>query len=201
MRNKPYSESCGQNRDAILNVIRPLLTHAGSVLEIGSGTGQHAVYFSEMLPHITWNTSDRIENIESIKLWLAEVDNDKLLQPVVLDVAQPSWPEVAFDTVFTANTCHIMNQRCVENMISKAGELLPEGGQLIIYGPFNYNQQYTSTSNHQFDQWLKSRDSESGIRNFEDLNGLAEKAGMRLVSDYEMPANNRILHWQKQRSS
>ncbi|MCK5003025.1 MAG: DUF938 domain-containing protein [Gammaproteobacteria bacterium] len=197
MEIKPYAESCDQNRDAIFNVLQPLLTHSSAVLEIGSGTGQHAVYFSEKSPHIVWHTSDQAENIEGIKLWVSEIETERLRQPVELDVTQAIWPDISFDTVFTANTCHIMDQRSVEIMLKRVGELLPKEGQLIIYGPFNYNRQYTSSSNEQFDQWLKSRDPESCIKNFEDLNELAEKTGMRLINDYEMPANNRILHWRK----
>ena len=173
IQNKPYAESCDQNRDAIFTVIQPLLFKSISVLEIGSGTGQHAVYFSEKLPHLIWNTSDRRENIKGIKLWLSNSGAKNIPQPVDLDVTQSIWPELFFDTVFTANTCHIMSQQSVEIMFKRVGELLPEGGQLIIYGPFNYKQQYTSASNERFDQWLKSRDSKSSIRNFEDLNGLA----------------------------
>ena len=197
MKTKPYAESCDQNRNAILDVIQPLLLNASSLLEIGSGTGQHAVYFTEKLPHITWNTSDRAENIEGIKLWLSDADNDNLPSPIELDVRQENWPELTIDAVFTANTCHIMSPQSVEVMIDQIGKLIPEGSQLIIYGPFNYNNKYTSPSNEQFDQWLKNRDPESAIRNFEDLNELARKAGLNLAGDYEMPANNRILHWQK----
>ena len=197
MKNKPYAESCEQNRRVILDVIQPLLVNSKSLLEIGSGTGQHAVYFSEKLPHIIWNSSDRTENIEAIKLWLSDTDSEKLPTPIELDVTQNIWPDITVDTVFTANTCHIMSQQSVETMIERVGQLLPAEGQLIIYGPFNYNQQYTSPSNERFDQWLKQRDSQSAIRNFEDINNLARKAGLNLVNDYEMPANNRILHWRK----
>jgi cyclopropane fatty-acyl-phospholipid synthase-like methyltransferase len=197
MTNRPYAESCEQNQGAILAVIQPLLLNARSVLEIGSGTGQHAVYFSEKLPHLIWNTSDRAENIDGIRLWLSEKSAHNTPQPLELDVTQEHWPEVSFDTVFTANTCHIMSQQSVETLFARVGERLPENGQLIIYGPFNYGQQYTSASNAQFDQWLMKRDPQSRIRNFEDLNALAEKAGMVLAHDYEMPANNRILHWVK----
>ena len=197
MPTKPYAESCDQNRDAILAVIQPLLSNSKSVLEIGSGTGQHAVYFSEKLPHLIWHTSDRKENIAGIKLWLDENGGKNTPRPIELDVTQEVWPDISCDTIFTANTCHIMNQQSVDAMFNCIGSLIPDGGQLIIYGPFNYNRQYTSDSNERFDQWLKSRDPESGIRNFEDLNILAEKTGMRLVDDYQMPANNRILHWRK----
>lgn len=197
MKNKPYAKSCEQNRRVILDVIQPLLVNSKSLLEIGSGTGQHAVYFSEKLPHIIWNSSDRTENIEAIKLWLSDTDSEKLPTPIELDVTQNIWPDITVDTVFTANTCHIMSQQSVETMVERVGQLLPAEGQLIIYGPFNYNQQYTSPSNERFDQWLKQRDPQSAIRNFEDINNLARKAGLNLVNDYEMPANNRILHWRK----
>lgn len=197
MKTKPYAESCDQNRNAILDVLQPLLLNSHSLLEIGSGTGQHAVYFTKKLPHITWNTSDRAENIEGIKLWLSDTGNERLPPPIELDVTQDNWPEITIDTVFTANTCHIMNQQSVEIMMAQVGKLIPVGGQLIIYGPFNYNQKYSSLSNEKFDQWLKNRDPESAIRNFEDLNELAGKAGLNLAGDYEMPANNRILHWRK----
>ena len=197
MKNKPYAESCDQNRNDILDIIQPLLINSRSLLEIGSGTGQHAVYFTEQLPHITWYTSDRAENLEGIKLWLSDTDNEQLPPPIELDVRKKNWPEITFDTVFTANTCHIMNQQSVEVMIAQVGKHLPAGGQLIIYGPFNYNQKYTSASNEKFDRWLKERDKESAIRNFEDLNELAGKAGLNLVGDYQMPANNRVLCWRK----
>ncbi len=198
---KPHSDSCDQNRDAILTVIQPLLSHSNSVLEIGSGTGQHAIYFSEKLPHLIWNTSDCIENLPGIELWLSEASTTNLPQTVALDVTQDVWPELSVDTVFTANTCHIMNQQSVDIMFQQVAKLLPLNGQLIIYGPFNYNQRYTSLSNEKFDQWLKVRDPESRIRNFEDLNRLAERGNMSLVKDYPMPANNRILHWKKTKSA
>lgn len=197
MKNKPYTESCDQNRSVILNIIRPLLLDSSSVLEIGSGTGQHAVYFAENLPHIIWNTSDCIENIEGIQIWLADTNSQQLPPTIELDVSQKNWPVLNIDTVFTANTCHIMNQQHVEAMFKEVSKILPKGGQLIIYGPFNYNNQYTSLSNKRFDQWLKQRNSGSAIRNFETLNEFAKQAGLNLIHDYEMPANNRILHWKK----
>ncbi|MDH5710911.1 MAG: class I SAM-dependent methyltransferase [Gammaproteobacteria bacterium] len=196
MQNKPYAESCDQNRDVILSVIKPLLALSYSVLEIGSGTGQHALYFSHKLPHLTWQTSDRNENIGGIKLWLSD-SAQTLPEPIELDVNNNPWPDIDCDAVFTANTCHIMNQDSVVAMFSGIGKLLSDGGQFIIYGPFNYNQRYTSQSNEHFDQWLKSRDPESGIKHFEELNHLAALSNMHLTNDFEMPANNRILHWVK----
>ena len=194
---KPVSEACERNREPILSVIKPLLQDAKSVLEIGSGTGQHAVYFAEKMPHLTWITSDRQENHAGIIAWLEDAGLTNTRGPLNLDVAQAVWPSVEVDAVFSANAVHIMHWVEVEKMIAGCGKLLSASGLLILYGPFNYNGQYTSESNARFDDWLKTRDPQSGIRNFEDINALAETAGLVLEQDYEMPANNRILCWRK----
>jgi len=195
--NKPYAESCEQNREPILSVIQPLLARSKAVLEIGSGTGQHAVYFAQGMPQLVWHTSDQAEHHPGIHCWLEEADLENTQLPLELDVSQPVWPEMVIDSVFTANTLHIMSWQHVEKLFAGVGRILPNNGQLLIYGPFNYNNNYTSNSNREFDGWLKSRDPLSGIRNFEDVNALAEQAGMRLMNDYAMPANNRILYWEK----
>jgi cyclopropane fatty-acyl-phospholipid synthase-like methyltransferase len=194
---KPYAESCDENREPILSVIQPLLKDCSTVFEIGSGTGQHAVYFAEKLPHLVWHTSDCIEYHAGIKMWLQEAGLENTPAPVELNVSTSAWPQQKFDAVFSANTVHIMHWSDVEAMFSGAGSMLSRGGRFMLYGPFNYDNQYTSDSNARFDNWLKSRDPESGIRNFEDLDTLAQQAGMFLKHDYEMPANNRILYWQK----
>lgn len=193
--NKPYSESCDQNRESILPVIQRVLAESRSVLEIGSGTGQHAVAFAAGMPHLIWHTSDRLENHAGIRLWLDESGLDNVRAPLSLDVMQAEWPDIEVDAIFTANTAHIMHWPEVEVMFDGIGQLLSAGGNLLIYGPFNYDGQYTSDSNARFDQWLKMRDPMSGIRNFEAVDSLASKAGMALKNDYTMPANNRILHW------
>jgi len=197
MSNKPYAESCEQNRDPIFAVLQPLFTDRTAVLEIGSGTGQHAVYFAEKMPHLTWHCSDRIENHEGIQLWLDEAHLSNTRSPIALDVSHDNWPELKVDAVFSANSVHIMHWSDVQACFAGVGKLLPAQGLFALYGPFNYNHQYTSDSNARFDKWLKERDPNSGIRNFEDLNQLAELAGMRLHDDFAMPANNRILCWQK----
>jgi len=194
---KPYAESCDENREPILSVIQSLLKGCSTVFEIGSGTGQHAVYFAEMLPHLVWYTSDCIEHHAGIKMWLQEAGLENTPAPVELNVSTSAWPQQKFDAVFSANTVHIMHWSEVEAMFAGAGAILSGGGRFMLYGPFNYDTQYTSESNASFDSWLKSRDPESGIRNFEDLDTLAQQAGMFLKHDYEMPANNRILYWQK----
>lgn len=195
--NKPYSPACDNNRDPILAVIRPLLEECRAVLEVGSGTGQHAVYFAERLPHLIWYTSDVSANHAGIKQWLKEADLSNTRPPAVLDVTQDRWPMLNVDAVFSANTAHIMNWRAVEKFFTGVGATLPPGGCFLLYGPFNFGGRYTSDSNARFDVWLKENDPESGIRNFEDLDLLAGQAGMRMKQDYAMPANNRILYWEK----
>ncbi|MDT8282797.1 MAG: DUF938 domain-containing protein [Gammaproteobacteria bacterium] len=196
--NKPYSESCDQNKEPILSVLSHLFASTQNVLEIGSGTGQHAVFFAEKLPHLKWHTSDCQPYLEGINMWLAEKNRMNVIAPFELDVTLSRWPELEVDAVFTANSLHIMSKRDVESFMSGVGELLDEKGKLVIYGPFNYHGTYTSDSNARFDQWLKDRDPLSGIKHFEDIVLLANKNAMQLVDDYEMPANNRILHFTKQ---
>lgn len=195
--NKPYAEACDRNRAPILSVIEPLFADCKSVLEIGSGTGQHAVFFAAKMPHLVWQTSDVKENHADIKAWLHDAELSNVGAPVLLDVKQKNWPDINVDAVFTANTVHIMHQDGVEAMFAGAGKLLPQQGKFVLYGPFNYRNQYTSESNARFDMWLKARDPQSGIRNFDDLDTLANAAGMIFRQDYDMPANNRILYWQK----
>ncbi len=200
---KPFSESCEQNKDVILNVIQPLLTESRCLLEIGSGTGQHAVYFGHAMPHLQWHTSDRSEpSLGGIQMWLDDaaannVNVANVHSPFVLDVMQNNWPVTQFDAVFMANTLHIMSLPQVEALFKQAPLLLQKEGLFLVYGPFNYNGQYTSDSNKQFDGWLKSRDPDSGIKDFAVIDELARKSGLKLQADYEMPANNRILCWQK----
>jgi len=196
--HKPYSDSCDQNRDSIFEVIQPLLKNKKSVLEIGSGTGQHAVYFSQKMPHLIWQTSDQQPYHQGINLWLDGAGLDNTPPPIPLNVSTDSWPDQNFDAIFSANAVHIMAWENVIDFFENAPKLLNSGGLFILYGPFNYNQQYTSESNARFDIWLKQRDPNSAIRDFEALDQLANDAGMVLQSDHALPANNRILVWVKQ---
>lgn len=194
---KPLSEACERNRGPILEVIKPLLTGRRSVLELGSGTGQHAVYFAEHMPWLTWQASDLPENLPGIRAWLDEAALGNTPPPRQLDVSLDEWPQSGYDAVFSANAVHIMAWEKVKDLVAGAAAVLGEGGLLILYGPFNYGNNYTSDSNRQFDSWLKLRDPDSGIRNFEDLDALAAAAGMAFREDHEMPSNNRILCWQR----
>jgi cyclopropane fatty-acyl-phospholipid synthase-like methyltransferase len=193
--NKPYAESCDQNRDPIISVIGPLLQEYSSLLEIGSGTGQHAVYFGSSMPHLDWYTSDRPENLPGIKQWLKEAQLENVHEPVELDVTKSDWPDLRVDAVFSANTLHIMSWQEVQAFFEGIPRVLNQGGLLMVYGPFNYHGDYTSESNARFDAWLKARDPKSGIRDFEDLNRLALQSGLNLYKDFAMPANNRTLCW------
>lgn len=194
---KPYSESCEQNREPILHIITPLFAPLKHILEIGSGTGQHAVYFAAKMPHLIWQPSDLEASQRGIQMWVDEANLANVRTPIYLDVRQPQWPELHVDAVFSANTTHIMHWPEVQALFAGVGQLLPPEGLFVLYGPFNYNRQYTSESNASFDNWLKARDPLRGIRDAADLNQLAEKTGMTLYEDYAMPANNRILCWKK----
>jgi len=195
---KPYSDACDENREPILEVIRQEFSACRTVLEIGSGTGQHAVYFGRQLPQLTWQPSDIAGNHPGINAWRSEAGLDNVPPPLQLDVSRDDWPAVCYDGVFSANTCHIMSWGEVESMFRGIGRVLLPGGVLCLYGPFNYRNAYTSDSNARFDAFLKSRDPASGIRNFEDLDSLAADNGMRFRQDHEMPVNNRLLVWSRQ---
>jgi SAM-dependent methyltransferase len=189
---KPFSESCERNQAPILERLREVFSQAANILEIGSGTGQHAVHFGAALPHLIWQTSDLPANHLGIQAWLDEAALPNVLPPIALDVNAP-WPEQVFDGVFTANTLHIVGWDAGQKLIAGAGKVLRPGGQLVIYGPFNYRGAYTSDSNARFDEWLKNRDARSGIRDFEAVIKCAEFNGLQLEVDHAMPANNRLL--------
>ena len=197
MIKKPYSESCDQNKEVILAVISPILSTVISVLEIGSGTGQHAIFFAEKMSHLIWHTSDCRDYLEGINCWLDEAKVENIIAPVELNVSHSKWLEKKMDAIFTANSVHIMSKGEAEDLIKGSAAVLKSNGSLLIYGPFNYDGNYTSESNKKFDQWLKHRDKLSGIKDFETINGLALDNGLSLKEDYEMPANNRVLHFVK----
>lgn len=197
MDPKPFSESCVQNRDPILAVLRAVLADRQRVLEIGSGTGQHAVDFGAALPHLSWQTADVAAHHAGIRMWLDDAALPNVLPPIELDVNQQAWRTGRYDAVFSANTLHIMGWPDVTQFFSGVGAVLEPGGVLVVYGPFNYNGTYTSESNARFDAWLKSRDPASGVRDFEAVNALAHAQGLVLQQDIAMPANNRSLVWRR----
>jgi cyclopropane fatty-acyl-phospholipid synthase-like methyltransferase len=194
---KQFSEACEENKDPILAVLGKVLADCRQVLEIGSGTGQHAVYFATRLPHLSWQTSDLDCNHASINAWRQDAVAGNVRKPLSLDVSCGPWPGQQYDGVFSANTTHIMSWPEVRKMFAGVGQVLVPGGVFCLYGPFNYRQRYTSESNARFDRWLRNRDPLSGLRNFEDLDELANSHGMALQQDWEMPVNNRLLVWRK----
>ena len=196
--SKPFSQPSENNKRPILEVLTRYLADVPDVLEIGSGTGQHAVFFGEQLPHLRWQTSDRLEHHEGIRDWIREAGRENVLPPLLLDVTDEVWPVEAASAVFSANTVHIMAWSVVEGLIRGVGRTLRPEGLFLLYGPFNYGGSYTSESNARFDDWLKSRDARSAIRHFEDMDREADKAGLTLVEDVGMPANNRLLVWRRE---
>jgi SAM-dependent methyltransferase len=194
---KPYAESCDINKHPILEVLQDLFIDRKHVLELASGTGQHAVHFARALPHLTWQTSELAENHTGIQAWLDEAQLPNVFSPVHIDANDEQWPVDHFDAIFNANTVHIMSWPEVVKLFSGIGRVLDQDGLLCLYGPFNYDRKFTSESNARFDVWLKSRNPLSGVRDFEALNALADAQGMTLLRDIEMPINNRTLVWQR----
>ena len=189
---KPFSQSCENNKQAILTALTGEFLQPQRILEIGTGSAQHAVYFAAQLPHLTWQTSDLACNHAGIHSWLDSVSLANLQRPILLDLNQP-WPIDNVDGIFTANTLHIVSWRLVKNFFQGVGEHLSSDGKLCIYGPFNYQGQFTSQSNADFDVWLKNIDVERGIRDIEAISQLANQQGLILRDDHAMPANNRLL--------
>lgn len=198
MRSKPYSTACERNRDPILDVLRVHFADRRQVLEIGSGTGQHAVYFAEALPHLTWQTADRADGLAGIQLWLDDANLPNTPVPLELDVNQADWLRKQYDAIFSANTLHIMSWPEVQKLFARLPEVMTPDAKLVIYGPFNYQGRFTSASNEAFDAALKQDASHRGIRDFEAVDQLAQNIGLHLIEDRAMPANNRCLVWQRE---
>ena len=191
---KPFSAACERNRDPILSVLKEyILPQDRRLLEIGAGTGQHAVYFAPKFPQVEWYPTDLSGNIFGMKKWIDEARIPNLQKPQKLDVSKDDFPKLKFDVVFTANTFHIMHWKDCKSFMKLLGHRLREGSRAIFYGPFKYNGEFTSPSNAEFDASLKERDPLCGIRAFEDVNSNMIKNGFELILDQEMPANNQIL--------
>ena len=191
------SEACERNKGPILRILAEALAQSSAVLEIGSGTGQHAVHFATHLPHLSWQPSDTGDYLPGLRERIARAGPANLRAPIELDVRELPWPLDAVDVLFTANTLHIMGWTAVRDLFRGAGTVLIAAGTMCIYGPFRYGGRYTSTSNAEFDRYLKARDPESGIRDFESINALANEQGLELAADHVMPANNQLLVWRR----
>jgi SAM-dependent methyltransferase len=191
----PHSEACERNKQPILRILADVLRDASSVLEIGSGTGQHAAHFATHLPHLSWQPTDRREYLAGLSERVRLEGPSNLCAPLELDVCSGAWPTTSFDAVFTANTLHIMSWPEVKALLSGAAARLAPGGHLLVYGPFRYAGRYTSHSNAIFDDQLRARDPASGIRDFEAVHEIACSVGMAVEADHAMPANNRLVIW------
>lgn len=191
---RPFSQACANNQQPILEIIQPLFAGVDEVFEIGSGTGQHAVYFGKAMPHLRWHCSDLPEHHAGINAWRESAALPNVLAPLAFDVNKP-WPIETTPAIFSANVVHIISWPEVEYVFEGIARHLCKPGIVCFYGPYNYDGRFTSESNARFDQWLKDRDPRSGIRDFEKIDELARKAGLVLQADHTMPANNRCLVW------
>lgn len=189
----PFSQACENNKSPILERLRETFNARGTVLEIGTGTGQHAVHFAAAMPHLQWQPTDhpRAAHLAIARLEQAALPN--ILPMRELDVSTPPWPSQAFRWAFSANTAHIMSWAEVEQMFRGIGAGLPVGGAFCLYGPFRHQGEFTSESNRAFDQSLRSQAQHMGIRDIDDLSALAKAVGLVLREDYTMPANNEML--------
>ena len=197
MVSRPHASAASRNAAPILEVLSHELESCSRVLEVGSGTGQHAVLFAEQLVHLEWQPSDLQQNLPGIRQWIHYARSENVSAPFELDVLVSSAPPGDYDAVFTANTAHIMSYDAVCNMIRIVGEVLEPGGIFCLYGPLKLEGAHTTESNKVFDQSLRSRNPRMGIRDLDDLRGLAVSSGLSLKRIYAMPANNFLTVWSK----
>jgi SAM-dependent methyltransferase len=193
----PFSQASENNKNAILEVFSRHFGDKDTVLELAAGTGQHAVFFASLFTYLTWQSSDIPSNVDSLNRRISFAELDNLPSPIAIDVNHKPWGCDVYDAVFTANSLHIMSAHSVENFFREVAKHIAPEGLLCVYGPFKYGGEFTTESNASFDLWLKERDLVSGVRDFEWVNQLAASAGLKLLEDNAMPANNQLVIWQK----
>jgi SAM-dependent methyltransferase len=194
----PLSAACERNKDPILEVLRVRFADRAQVLEIGSGTGQHAVHFARALAHLTWHPTEQLAYLADLAERVKLEGGHNLRPPTLLDVTQAVWPVRSVDAMFTANTLHIMSWTEVIALYRGVGAVLAPGGVFCVYGPFRYDGRYTSDSNQEFDRMLQERDPQSGLRDIQAITALAEQYGLILDADHDLPANNRLVVFTKE---
>lgn len=197
LMDKPFSQACANNQGVISDILQRVFADKLKALEIGSGTGQHGVFFAQQLPHLSWQMSDKVQNHVGINQWINDDPAANLLAPLPLDVLSDAWPSDHYDAIYTANTAHIMPWNAVSAMFAGIGDLLLLGGVFCLYGPMKYLGVLDAPSNIAFDSRLRQQFAHQGIREFHDINQLALDAGLVLREDNPMPANNRLIVWQK----
>ncbi len=189
-----------RNREPILERLAHWLDGPATVLEVASGTGQHAVFFAEKLPHLVWQPTDGDpSSLESISAWAEESGLPNLRPPLLLDASSSDWPVVAgeVDTIFNANMIHIAPWSAAQGLLAGAGQVLPVAGRLVLYGPFKIDGAHTSPSNAAFDESLRARDPRWGVRALEDVRATAEASGLVHEETAELPANNKLVVFRK----
>lgn len=197
-KEKPFSPSCERNQQVILDALKKCLRPTDKyIFEIGSGTGQHAVFLAEHLPNIDWQTSDVAENHAGITMWLKEARLDNVLPPLEYEIGENKFPDTVVDVAFSANTLHIISETLVEQLIEDLGQSLKPGTRVMFYGPFKYQGEFTSESNADFDLWLKDLDLKRGIRDIETVTASMSAQNFILLKDISMPANNQLLLFTK----
>jgi SAM-dependent methyltransferase len=197
MAEAPFAQSAARNTAPILETLRREFRDCSRVLEIGSGTGQHAVAFGQELPHLQWQTSDLEENHAGIRAWIARACPENVLPPLLLDVRTAALEAASFDAVYSANTAHIMGMDAVRAMIALAGQVLSANGVFCLYGPFRIGGNFNSPSNATFDAGLRGRDPAMGIRDLETLDQTAAANGLQRRRLYALPSNNHVAVWSK----
>jgi cyclopropane fatty-acyl-phospholipid synthase-like methyltransferase len=195
MADRPFAEYAARNAAPILEILQREFRNSSRVLEIGSGTGQHAVTFAAALDHLQWQTSDLDENHGGIRAWVDNAGLDNVSAPLSMDVREASVNESAYDAAFSSNTAHIMGIDAVEKMFSLIGKALHDGGVFCLYGPFRRDGAFNTQSNADFDANLRERDPVMGIRHIETLDDFAAAAGLKRTRFYAVPSNNNVAVW------
>ena len=197
MTGKPTAPAASRNTAAILDVLSSELAEACDVLEIGSGTGQHAVAMAAAMPQLVWQTSDLDAHHAGIEAWINDAGLDNVRDPITLDVLTAELPPEHYDAVFSANTAHIMSFGAVEKMFALVATTLRPSGLFCLYGPFREQGSFSTDSNAAFHRSLTASDPAMGIRDLEALDELAATGRMQRARRYAMPANNLLVVWQK----
>ena len=197
MATAGFSSACERNKQPILEVLSTFLSAGQRILEVGSGTGQHAVFFAANFPQVIWQPADTGDYLPGLRAQLQSAATENVLGAIDLDVRMDPWPVSACDVVFSANTLHYMDADCVQDFFRGVNQVLQPGGYVLVYGPFNYGGKFTSASNADFDTWLRDSSPERSIKDFEWVTELAAARGLELLNDFDMPANNHCLHWRK----